>query len=429
MMRVLFALAASVALTACGASRDDSTGDDATNEVPTPTLPPPVPLPECPDADYSTCDVRHADCQKRLFELAACMRKNEPLTNISIQLMTPDQYVEVLRQDYEGVTEPAITHFDAALSLFGLAPKQMPTLEQNLQASVVDLLGVYRGKEKRIVIIDRDEPADTAQIDATLLHEFIHALQDADYDLLSWPDGDTVPSFDARLARNSVIEGEASFYQYRAAVPLLGIDITQVDFASAMREHLDYTRGLVQKSQSPLGESFSTFPYGFGAAQAFAAWTDGGPRGTDPLWASPPTSTQQVMSPILGVDTPQTSGLEIPTPDIKDLTSDSDDTLGAWGLDILLERLEGEGKEADADALTWRGDHLWVYTDAQGTSTYLLWQLELASPAAATRLNGAFDSFLGCQHATAGSRVFASCSDFKPAPELTAWGQSWLAAE
>lgn len=422
MTRLLFACLASVLLAGCGASE----GEEDTS--PAVTLPATVPLPECPDANYETCDVREADCQTRIGELAACLRQNEPVTDLSIELMSPEAFSELLQQEASTEPEPPVKHFNRALSVFGLVPQPTGVTGPAQPPNIDDLLGVYRAKDKRIIIIDRGKPADTAYVDATLLHELIHALQDADHDLASWPDTDEVVTFDSNLAQNSVFEGEARFYEYRAAMPLLGLDLEKADFPSALSEHLEYTRGVVEKSDTPLRQSFSTFPYGFGAELSFAAWTEGGPRGTDPLWASPPRTTQQIMSQVLGLDTPQSSGVEIPPPVVATLESYDDDVLGAWGLQLLLSRQGNSRRDSDEQAVTWRGDHFWVYSSNVTSSTYFLWQIELASERDASRFDDLFSTVGGCQHGSAGTRVFASCVvDGITSPELTAWGKSWLA--
>jgi hypothetical protein len=384
-------------------------------------LNPPTPLPECPDANYTACDVREPDCQSSIVALAACIRDSEPLT-VPIEVLTESDYTALLQAEAEDEPEAEIKHFQRALAWLELAPEQTTTRDEEIDHHVTSVLGVYRPAEKRIIIVDHGKPADTPYIDATLLHEAVHALQDADYDLTTWP-GEPAETFDARLARNAVVEGEADFYEYRAVAALLGLDVAQVDFESALLEHLDFVQARLSESTAPYRDSYATFPYGFGALQAFHAWQEGGPRGTDAIWASPPGTTQQLMAQQLGLNEPQATPRELPLPEIEGLTLYASDVLGAWGLHLVLG-MDGVSNPAER-ALDWRGDRLRVFTDTDN-QPYLLWQLELASEDAARLLTR---TRAGCTGRSFATRAFVSCGDHQVRDELTSWADAWLSSE
>jgi hypothetical protein len=426
-MRRLLGLLALV-IAACGSS------DEPDSSPLPPVLEPAVPLPECPEHDYEVCDVRNADCQQRLASLAACIRGSEPVADLPIDVLSEAEYAEKIRQDLADTPEPAVDHFERALSMLQLAPETGTTRAEDIANRVENVLGVYYSDEKRIIIIDHGKPADTAYIDATLVHEFVHALQDVDYDLSNWQQ-EAALTFDVRLALRSVVEGEASFLDARAAVPLLGIDIAEVDFDSAMREYLSAVEDEIAESKSRYRDSYATFPYGFGAIRAYRAWLEGGLRGLEAAWASPPRTTQQILSEQLGLNTPQESGVEISEPVVEGLALTTRDTLGAWGLSLFLAaRNEREPQER---ALSWRGDQLSVFTDTvvegepspNAPRTYLLWQLELDSESMAQALAQAASS--SCRGASFGTRAMLSC-DGSLSPvgsDLYAWGESWLREE
>jgi hypothetical protein len=408
-------LALCAVVTSYGCSNSDAQRDAV------PSLSRPVPLPECPDADVAACDIRDAACQKRLGELAACLRENAPL-DVPVELLTGPQYVERILQGVGNEPAPAIDHFNLALSKFGLANPNPAPVPDELRASVTDLGGVYSDQDKSIVIIDDGEVADVAFSDTVLVHELIHALQDADHDLSHWPD-DEPRSFDSELARHTVVEGEASFYQHRAAVPLFGLDINETDLEATLREQL--ARSL-ERSLFPeqLSDAFRTVPYGMGALQTFFAWQQGGPRGTDPLWASPPRTMQRIMSELFDRNTPQEAGIDIAPPQIDSFELDSDEVLGAWALYLVwAQTFDANAMER---ALAWRGDHFWVYTD-ENNATYSLWQLEFDGPEAAAAWNDFFGN-LDVFHARNGSRVYVADGTISDGalPRLTTWGNAWL---
>lgn len=419
-MKRLFSLCWLLALSGCD-------GDDY---QPRPVeLPPGPPLPECPDADYAPCDVRERACQTRLAELAACLRRSEPLRDLRVDVLSEASYGELLQQENRDTPEPAIPHFHRALSRFGLAPFDGVPLQQQIDDTVTFVAGQYREDEKRVLIVDHGKPADSGATNAVLIHEFIHALQDAAHDLKAWSD-DAPRTFDSSLALRTVVEGEAEFYGQRAAVPLLGLDIEQVDFESALQARLD--RRLIDAFDGKLllTQSQRTISYGMGALRAFHAWQHGGPSGIEPLWHEPPLTMQRVMAELFARNAPQAAGVAMAAPVVsQELQPYADNVLGAWGLCLVLTQHAGNGAKA-ADfvdqALSWRGDHFWVYTN-DARSTYALWQLELESPEAAQALDELFAA-LHVAHGSAGSRVFASydMNERGPMPELTAWGKRWL---
>jgi len=392
-----------------------------------PRLNGPVPLPECPEASYEPCDIRKAACQAGLAELAACLRESSAPPEVAIELMSETEYASVVRAGYADVPEPTNKHFDTALSRFGLAPRGGVPRADDIFAFVAKLGGVYRGHEKRIVIIDHGEPADDELSNLILLHELVHALQDAEHDLLHWPDDEPL-TFDSALARRTVVEGEASFYEARAAVPFLGLDIADVDFEMAMQQRLDRTLEGAFEAELLLSNSFVTVTYGMGALVSFHAWQEGGPSGIEPLWQAPPRTMQRVMSAIFGQNTPVDAGIDIPAPDIADLEPYADEVLGAWGLNLTLGQA-AKTHDSVPLALTWRGDRFSVYTDTN-ESTFALWQLELESPEAAQKLDEFFASSGATTHETAGSRLFVSYGiDVEASPSLTEWGRAWLAEQ
>lgn len=406
-------------------------GDDPPNRRKS-ELAAPVPLPECPDADYTPCDIRERACQDGLAALAACLRDDPPLDDLRIDVLSESAYTNMVVAE---VTEPkpSTIAFHHALTAFQLAPVELPSAMTIAQQATAEIWGLYRASDKRIIVVDHGEPADSMQSNLTLLHEFIHALQDADYDLVNWPAGEPWNSFDSSLARKSLVEGEATFYEYRAAVPFLGLDVAQADFDSAFDEHLDYIIAKAFESDTPVNDSFFTFPYAYGVLQAYAAWQKGGPRGTDPLWASPAETTQAVMATTLGLGEAHESGIDIAAPDLPadpapfdtPLTLSASDSLGAWGLTLLLNSTHTDSP--DKLALAWRGDRLFAAQAEGSDTTYALWELELDSPESANAVDAAL-RINYVDHAAMGSRVYLSGAypSSGSSRRLTAAGELWI---
>ena len=415
-----------LALAACSSGGDGPRLDSASDEPERTAVPP---LPECPDESYTLCDTSDADCQAGLMSLAACLRESDPVEGLTIDFLTPEETISLLEQDMEGMEpEPPINHHERALSVLSLTLAEGVPQDEGLANHVDYIAGMYRSSEKRIIIIDKDRPSDDVRAFTLLLHEMIHALQDADYDLQTWV-GYDAPTFDASLAARSVVEGEAKFYQYRAAMPLLGLNHNTVDFWEAMASQWSFDISYAYASPTPYGASFLSFPYGLGAPRAYEAWRGQGPSGIAALFASPPTTTWEIMTRLyLGTD--ETFELvEIPEPSVAGLTLDSDDTLGAWGLEMFLNKAGVEWPDTRNNALTWRGDRVWVYTDeATLEQTYALWQLQLSNTVQAEAIDAVMPDLASAEHGTQGNRVFVSIGfETTPSADLTEWGKTWIA--
>lgn len=440
----LWWLPALLVLGACGKGNSNARGDDDDSGGAPSTATPQAtrPLPECPDTKYQTCDIREADCQTWLASIAACMRGSEPLGDLPIAVLSEDDYAQLLLESWADYVPPKYFHTEKARSLLGLAPPSsfafnpQVDLEGAAKEQSSKIGGEYRAPEKRVVIVDHGRPADDVGTNITLVHEFVHALQDVDYGILAWEDDGLPQTFDHNLAQASVFEGEARFYEYRASYPLGGYDIRRYNVGTGLTEMM---RDLAQadiEDTAPYSMARLTFPYGFGALVSFYAWQgDGGPAGIDKLWASPPGTTQALMASVLHTDTPQTSPVDVQEPDVPDLSLFSQDSLGAWGVTLVMSLQGSTWNEANTAALSWRGDQLWVYTDDTNLPTYALWEIELGSETAAQRIDDtlakasdtarrAFD------HGVNGKRVFANASfNDSPLPELTDAANAWLSGK
>lgn len=429
-MKQLLLPLALAALSAC------SSGDSAPRpgEEQTPPALEPKTLPECPSFDYTPCDILELDCQAHLRALAACVYGREPALGVSIELMDEQAYQQLLIEDWADIPEEQDAHLYRALSMLKLSSGGLSSRADSATELAARLGGVYRADEQRIIIIDHGEPADTADSNAVLVHELVHSMQDASYDFETWPRGIDETTFDGFLATRTVVEGEATFFQHRVAVPMLGLDIDDVDFRGTMRDALLRRASSALLSPTPYSSSFSTFTYGFGAHQAYEAWRLKGADGLAELWETPPATTQQVYAKLFSAPE-QTTGIEIAEPAVSGLVLDTQDVLGAWGIELFLFANDLTEK-LDELPVAWRGDRFWVYTDEAGGATYGLWQLELDTAANAAQLDESF-AVLGSAvaHEASGKRVFVSFGfengaifvSNRASPELTAWGKAWLA--
>jgi hypothetical protein len=329
----------------------------------------PIPLRECPDHDYTTCDTREPACQERLL---SCVFGSEQMPAVPIRVLTQDELRAELQQE-QAETPPEELAQDAAIESvlhdLDLVAEGALSSDASIDELIDNFDGLYRDAERGIVLIDRGEPKNNVEYDVLLLHELVHALQDAEYDLNALFD-EHATTTDSTLAVRSVVEGEASWYQYRVAAAMLGYDSVYYDFRSLFDDLRNDLVDDAKTDDSPYIRSFGTFPYGFGTQLMYDAWLGDRAGFEATLFANPPATTTEVMNRSLGIveEPRELHEFTAPVP-AGDYTLVTDDVLGDWMLNLCLVR-QGLSPQR------WLGDHLWIYQDADGTVAWL-WQLQL----------------------------------------------------
>jgi hypothetical protein len=332
----------------------------------------PVALPECPDHDYSRCDIREAACQERLLSLAACVFGSSEMPSVPIRVLTEAELRAELESEL-GEPTPEEAAKDAVIEEVLQALDLVTEGALSTQASIDNVIesfdGLYRDADEGIIVLDRGEARNDLDSDALLFHELVHAVQDAEYDL-STLNEELATSTDASLSWRSLVEGQATWYQYRVAAAMLGYDAADYDFYGLFEDLRDELVVRARDDESPYIASFGTFPYAYGTSLMYEAWLTGNAGFERALFAEPPLTTLEIMRRSLGVDEPAVTPLafEDPVP-TEDFTLLEHDSFGAWMLNLCLH-------EKDLSEVRWLGDHIWIYTAADGSSAWL-WEIEL----------------------------------------------------
>jgi hypothetical protein len=392
---------------------------------------PSAPLDECPDLDYSTCDTLKATCQAKLLELAACIYGVTAPSKVPVRLLTEEQLLDELESERDAAEAPspadaaALPHVERALvDLKLLQTGELSKSDEFLAQTVKHLSSVYRGAERGIVLIDRGAPQDSVETDALLVYELVHALQDAQYGLDSWRQQyPTTP--DAALALGSVTEGQATFVQYRAWAAMSGSNANSIDWRSTFIRLRQQLLDTALADGSPYFASKATFPDGFGATLAAAAWQAEGPAYHVDQFATPPLTTLEVVAQNLHRELPSFDAAVFQTPLVTDdYTAVHETVLGAFLLELAAHQL-GDSGDPLALPLTWRGDDLSVYAGPNDETAWL-WQIQVDDDAAAALLELAESGGLTAEAQL--DRVFLLGGD-DPPPFLLDAGRAFLDAE
>jgi hypothetical protein len=371
-----------LALVALGCSSEGSDEPAALRELGAATA-----LPECPAFDYSPCDISSGACQSKLLEIARCLRGGDTAQAVAPPfrvISEADARAAYLEQAGTDV-EPSLRHFARALGLFGLTLPSSFEPQPAADRYATQTAGYYDNEAKAITLIEHDEPYDELNGSTILLHELIHALQDAEHDFASfWQTYEQ--SVDNSFALASLIEGEARLQERRVFAAMLGLDMASLDFARSFDNAREYTEEWLFAQSELYFSSRLSIPYSHGSDFLYGVFAERGAAGVRSLFDSPPLFMHDVLSALWarpGDVEPRVLGAP-EVPEAEDASVQFSSSLGSWMLYLLLHPRTNEA-EARRLALGWRGDQLTALVNSIDQTT-AHWQLELADEATASRI-------------------------------------------
>jgi hypothetical protein len=278
-----------------------------------------------------------------------------------------------------------------AYALLGLVPSGL-----DLRALLLDLYGeqvagFYEPDSTALYVLD-DQPPEA--MEALLVHELVHAVQDQSVDLRALTNPDV--GNDRGTAAMAAIEGHATLVMFEYLTEQMtgaSVDLGTIpDFAAQVGPALaTMTAQFPALAGAPrVVRDALVFPYVDGAGFVQGLWT-GGVR-ADPFGASLPLSTEQVVRPNAAPPIELALGVEGGSLRFED-------TMGMLELQILAEDVLGlDPVAADEVASGWDGDR-WVLVDRSdgesGVAYVTLWESERARSRFVDAVRAAPEAFGG----------------------------------
>ncbi len=290
---------------------------------------------------------------------------------VRIEARSREQLVRYLRLKLdEDLPEDEARARRDTYALLGLVEPDLGLRDLLLSLYTEQVAGFYDPDSTALFVLD-DQPE--AAIEALLLHELVHAVQDQNVRLDELVD--PARGNDAVTAAQAAIEGHATLVMFEYLTEqAVGspIDLSQIpDFESQVRPALT---GVSQQfpalADAPriIRESL-LFPYIEGAVFVQRLWADG--ERHNPLGPLMPNSTEQVVY----ANANRSTDLAIFVDKGKVVLRDG---LGAFELQIFLEEVleisggvAGEGAAGDIAAM-WDGDQ-YVLVESSDGDQHLVW--------------------------------------------------------
>lgn len=330
------------------------------------------------------CDVTSPSCQRSVLEATICahgggQRATAALIDLPVVIVELQDYLDEVQAKAMADTERADSE---ALLTRGLSLLRMSTGAKDLgeiaRQKGQDLAGFYSSDHGRVTLIDRGRGHRDLSMHAVLVHEYAHALQDAEFGLASLR-GETI---DSQLAASAVVEGQAVLVTDRVLTHTLGFAWKDVDWEGGVSSLRKLADRRSRETDEPYHMLHSNFTYAYGASFLRQAWKDDGWAAVDDWLSTPPVSSAQVMvGPRGAIEVDPWLDPEIakaPAPDLGvDFGPPVIRSLGGYGLWAFLARFADDlGGDPDLSgllAVQVRGDQLAVSEHADGSAVTVWW--------------------------------------------------------
>ena len=379
MRLVRWAFAAGL-VAACASRSPSASRQAAAPEAPhTGSAPIPNSSPPAPAED----DAAAAETVAHALRFVSGLRELEPTGPVKGRIIARDEMVSRVERSLDTEIPPAVVNASGEiLFALGTVPASFDYRRGLLQVMRSELLGFYEPHEKTMFI---GGDVRGKELDATLWHELVHALQDQHYGLdklLDWSDD----AGDWQGAVHALAEGDATsamidalFAEKQVRAPDLPDSV--MDLQSAL------SAGSMQGVPAIIKRSVVA-PYVDGLSFVNALRRRGGWSAVAAAWQRLPSSTEQILHldkydaregpealPALALST---SG---PTEAVYS------DVYGEQTLRVLFEEWM-PARVAREAAAGWAGDRLTSYSD--GGLVSVAWRLRYDNEAAALNALHAF---------------------------------------
>ncbi len=350
----------------------------------------------CSQPSLSTCDITQRSCQQDIYYKVLSLRGDaiDPFDGLPpVAVISEDTYRNILEKGQADQANNGPSPWDKALLLLHFTSDTSATVDGGASADggtgnstiddqVAHVYAFYDSSTRTVTIIAHPNQTGSdarQQAMITLAHELVHSLQDREIDLTK----QDFTSSDDYLAWDSMIEGDARFYEYRFENDLLALGYPQSDMVAMPNYELNYVYTNFDQAGAPLFAA-KLLVYGLGAKYLATAYDSGGNAGVRHAYAKAP---QHMVGFLVGDDgrVPSVSNGDVcPAPEAMALTpTDATAQADQFGALLLYTFLRGWNVDHDtafATAQTWTGDFLRVQASSDFTTSAAAWRIEFSVP-------------------------------------------------
>ena len=265
---------------------------------------------------------------------------------VHIDFLTPEEYSAAARSDEAELTDEdreELEDAEALMRALGLVSDDVDLFDASNDLSDSGTLAYYDDTTGRITVRGTEMTVD---LQATLVHELTHALQDQHFDLGRLRDFTTTGE---SAAFRAVVEGDASLVEDHYVGSLDAADLAE--YEASIDEQLEAAP--YDGIPSFLTASFSA-PYALGTPLVGIVQADGGWDAVNDMLETPPTTEVELLDPLVYLDGITVRDVDLPEPaEGVEVIEESD--FGAITLYLMLATRMDALDAFDA-ADSWGGD-------------------------------------------------------------------------
>ena len=283
---------------------------------------------------------------------------------VSVTLLPDEAFRERLKEteaDDEEERKEELRTTQRVLEGLGLLDKDVDLEEAVESLFGAAVAGFYDPEEDDLVV--RGDTL-TVAVRTTLVHEFVHALQDQHFDIerdeLDDRDDEASTGFTG-LVEGDAVRIERLYLESLSAPERKRAELEEMQAGAGIDP--DLPRILIQ---------LVAFPYVYGPEFAEALFAAGGQARLDAAYADPPTTTEQLLHPELFLAGEKPDEVETPEAEGEEIDQ------GVVGELVLLLILNSAGTSAQRAAAGWGGDRYIAWRDGDDTCVRI--NLHMDSP-------------------------------------------------
>lgn len=351
-----------------------------------PLLAPACSDPERDPCQHDVCRIDHLPCVERTAAAVACQLGLDDVTIPEVRLATTTE----LAAEIEATSEPAsedhvrdVVDYYRGEALLGLMPDDYQYGDDRT-AFLEWAVAYYSSDTGGVVIITDNLGSDRENNYVVLVHELVHAYQDATRDLSGLVD-EHGSTFDRFLGLRAVIEGEANHHDTIAAVQLAGNEPEDVLWHIYYADYQEWAFEQAALSPQPSLDVFAYFPYAFGGQLISDAWLEDGLDEIDRVFATPPDSVRQVMAGYAAWPDMNTNGDAQLEPHAAPVLPERYEYLGGghqsvWLINAMIQRTAGGSWTWAPTLESVSADYLSIFRDGDSEALVAFWRIQTSTP-------------------------------------------------
>ncbi len=235
---------------------------------------------------------------KEVFAQTEAIRRLEASPDIKVNFLSRDQLEKRMLEDFEEENpEEELGDAEEIMEMLGFIDPDLDLKEFYIDLLTEQIAGFYDPEDDGLYLISEEQESMSVMDRYTLSHEFVHYLQDANFDLMRPPfhdpeDAEVKTDDDTSFAATCLVEGDAmiasEFWltEYVDVSEMLEMQLESGEYSSEVLDSApEYIRdGLL-------------FPYEEGTEFVRYIHKKGGFSAVDAAFSNPPTTTEQIYHP------------------------------------------------------------------------------------------------------------------------------------